>query len=171
MSRDMWTPVYLGLGSNLDDPFGHLARALQRLAELPLTRLIRVSGIVRSAPLGPANQPDYLNAVAALLTRLEAAELLRECQAIEARHGRRRDGERWGPRTLDIDILVFGDLRTATDELTIPHPGLAERAFVLGPLREIAPALSVPGLGPVAALADACDLSGLAPAERPGNAA
>ena len=116
-----------------------------------------------SPPLGPPEQPHFVNAAVALLTRLSPRELLAACQDIERRQGRRRDGERWGPRTLDLDILVYGDLVASDTALTVPHPELANRPFVLGPLAEIAPALRVPGLGSVAELARRSDLASLEP--------
>ena len=135
--------------------------ALSELAELPSTEMLHHSRLYRSAPLGPVDQPDYVNAVAALDTRLDAYELLAALQALEHMHGRVRAGMRWGPRTLDLDLLVFGDLRLASESLTVPHPGIAERDFVLRPLAEIAPTLEIPGLGPVQALLKDCPLHSL----------
>ena len=106
--------------------------------------------------MGPQDQPDFVNAVAALETGLAPQVLLQMLLAIEVRHGRRRDGSHWGPRSLDLDILLYGDLLLDTPALKLPHPGLHERAFVLYPLADIAPELSVPGLGPVHALLAAC---------------
>nr|WP_240900845.1 2-amino-4-hydroxy-6-hydroxymethyldihydropteridine diphosphokinase [Thioalkalivibrio sp. XN8] len=154
-------PAYVGLGSNLDDPAGQLRRALASLAGLPATRLLCASSFYRSPPLGPASQPDYLNAVAGLLTTLPPLELLAALQAIETAQGRRRDGERWGPRTLDLDLLLHGGARLASAALTLPHPGLRERAFVLVPLAEIAPGLRLPDGALVARLAGAVDAAGL----------
>ncbi|MDZ7643929.1 MAG: 2-amino-4-hydroxy-6-hydroxymethyldihydropteridine diphosphokinase [Woeseiaceae bacterium] len=151
-ARARWRPAYVGLGSNLEDPVGQVEGALAELAALPQTRLEARSSLYRSAPLGPADQPDYVNAAAALLTRLTADELLAGLQAIEASHGRRRDGARWGPRTLDLDLLVYGRERRESASLTLPHPRIAQRNFVLWPLAEIAPYLTVPGLTHVAAL-------------------
>lgn len=143
--------AYVGLGSNLQDPRRQLTAALAALAGLRVTRLVASSSLYRSPPLGPPGQPEYLNAVAALDTALPADRLLSALQAIEARQGRRR-AERWGPRTLDLDILTYGDLRSDTPTLRIPHPELARRDFVLLPLQELAPDLQLPGLGPLAAL-------------------
>ncbi|MBI5041406.1 MAG: 2-amino-4-hydroxy-6-hydroxymethyldihydropteridine diphosphokinase, partial [Gammaproteobacteria bacterium] len=141
------------LGSNLDDPRRHVSTALRELATVTSTRVSTVSSLYRSAPmvgLGvPADQPAYINAVARLETRLSAEALLDALQAIEARHGRVRSGERWGPRTLDLDLLLYGDARIDTPRLRVPHPGIAERNFVLYPLAEIAPELEIPGLGTV----------------------
>jgi 2-amino-4-hydroxy-6-hydroxymethyldihydropteridine diphosphokinase len=135
--------------------------ALSELAQLPSTELLHYSRLYRSAPLGPVDQPDYVNAVAVLDTRLDPHELLAALQALEHVHGRMRAGMRWGPRTLDLDLLVFGDLRLSSESLTVPHPGIAERDFVLRPLAEIAPALEIPGLGPVQALLKECSLRSL----------
>lgn len=154
-------PAYVGLGSNLMDPARQLERALLALGELPDTRRVAVSSIWRSPPMGPQDQPDYFNAVAALLTRQAPEALLAGLQAIEDAQGRRRDGPRWGPRTLDLDLLAWGELRRQDDMLTLPHPGLAERPFVLLPLAEVAPWLRLPGLGLVATLAAAADTTGL----------
>lgn len=145
------TPVtaYVGLGANLDDPAAQLRRAFDEIAAMPSVSLLARSPLYKSAPLGPQDQPDYINAVAVLATTLPAAVLLAALRSIELRHGRRRDGTRWGPRTLDLDILLYGDLTQDTPELTLPHPGLHERAFVLYPLHDVAPELEVPGRGKV----------------------
>lgn len=146
--------VYIGLGSNLECPERQVASAIRTLSALPNSKLLASSRLYRTAPVGLTDQPDYINAVVRLETRLEPRALLDALQAIERAHGRRRDGTRWGPRTLDLDILLYGDERLDTPGLTIPHPELANRAFVLVPLSEIAPAdLQVPGLGDLAALA------------------
>lgn len=147
--------AYVGLGANLDGPAARLTRVFDELDAIPSTRLAARSPLYRSAPLGPPDQPDYINAVAALDTGLEPLPLLHALQALEARHGRRRDGERWGPRTLDLDLLLHGELTLVTPELTLPHPGLHERAFVLYPLRDVAPELDIPGHGRVRALSEA----------------
>ncbi|MGH8413597.1 MAG: 2-amino-4-hydroxy-6-hydroxymethyldihydropteridine diphosphokinase [Gammaproteobacteria bacterium] len=149
--------VYVGLGSNLDDPAAQIKRAFVELAEPPQTRVLAQSHLYKSKPLGPQDQPDYLNAVAVLETQLEPLDLLHGLRALEERHGRRRAGERhWGPRSLDLDILVYGDIRMQTPELTLPHPGVHARSFVLYPLAEVAPALVIPGHGPVQSLRDHC---------------
>ena len=144
--------AYVGLGANLDDPVQHVRRAGEGLSSLPSTRVLALSPLYRSAPLGPRDQPDYINAVAALSTGLSALELLAALREVEARHGRRRDGTRWGPRTLDLDILVYGDLTLQSPALTLPHPALHERGFVLYPLYDVAPDLEIPGRGSVRAL-------------------
>jgi 2-amino-4-hydroxy-6-hydroxymethyldihydropteridine diphosphokinase len=148
--------AFVGLGSNLDDPQTQLQRALRALAELPHTRLAMHSGLYRSAPLGSLDQPDYLNAVAALDTQLSAADLLAALQAIERRQGRVRSAQRWEARTLDLDLLLYGELQLHDAALTVPHPGLRERAFVLYPLQAIAPDLIIPGLGELSALIAQC---------------
>lgn len=148
--------AYIGLGSNLNDPARQVKAALAALRNIPEARCVRHSSLYRSAPLGQADQPDYINAVAMLDTRLPARQLLIELQAIERIHGRVRGAERWGPRTLDLDILLYGDMQLESEELTVPHPRLAERSFVLYPLCEIAPDLEIPGLGGVQQLMAAC---------------
>lgn len=153
--------AYVGLGSNLGEPRTQVRQALAELGELPGTRVAACSALYRSRPMGPADQPDYVNAVAALDTELAPARLLHELQALERRHGRTRGGVRWGPRTLDLDLLVYDELRMNTAELTIPHPGVAERSFVLYPLRELAPELVIPGLGTVDQLTRRCPAEGL----------
>jgi len=162
MTADCWLPAYVGLGSNLDDPVAQVRRALAALVGLPQTRLVAHSSLYRSPPMGPLDQPDYVNAVAALLTALPAAELLAALQGIEEEQGRRRDGLRWGPRTLDLDLLLYGELAVHSDTLTLPHPGLAERPFVLVPLLEVAPGLRVAGGPRVAQLAARVGAGGLA---------
>jgi 2-amino-4-hydroxy-6-hydroxymethyldihydropteridine diphosphokinase len=144
------TPAAVGLGANLGDARETIATALAELARLPETALRATSSIYRSAPIDSSG-PDYLNAVALLDTALAADALLAELQRIEAGHGRERP-YRNAPRTLDLDLLLYGDQRIATPTLTVPHPRLHERAFVLLPLAEVAPARVVPGLGRVDAL-------------------
>ncbi len=146
-SAGHWFPAYVGLGSNLNGPARQLASAFDLLAEIPETRLLRRSSLYRSAPFGGIEQPDFINAAAALLTRLPAGDLLRELQRIEQQRGRERGEVRWGPRVLDLDLLVYSDQRINDPELIVPHPGIAERNFVLLPLQEVASGLSVPGLG------------------------
>jgi 2-amino-4-hydroxy-6-hydroxymethyldihydropteridine diphosphokinase len=148
----VWQPAYIGVGSNLNDPGAQLSQAFGKLAELPDTRLVLVSPIYRSRPFGPVKQPDYANAVVGLLTQLEPLVLLAGLQAIEGAQGRPKEHERWGPRVIDLDLLVYGQQRRADPELTVPHPGIVERNFVLYPLADIAPDLEIPGLGRVAEL-------------------
>ena len=154
--------AYIGLGSNLHDPVAQLTRAFAALDALSGSRLLRRSALYRSRPLGPAGQPDYVNAVAAVATRLAPAALLAALQAIEYRQGRRREGAvRWGPRVLDLDLLLYGEQTICSPQLQVPHPGLARREFVLYPLQEIAPQLVVPGLGRLAELVRRCPRRGL----------
>jgi 2-amino-4-hydroxy-6-hydroxymethyldihydropteridine diphosphokinase len=134
------TIAYVGIGSNMDDPRSHVLKALDELDELPHTRVAKRSSLYRSAPAGYTAQPDFLNAVAQLETALPAQRLLAELRAIEARHGRRRSF-RNAPRTLDLDVLLYGDAVLSLPTLTIPHPRMNERAFVLQPLIEISPEL------------------------------
>ena len=144
--------AFVALGSNLDDPRRQVERALAELDGIPGTRVTAHSHLYRSPPLGPTDQPDFINAVAALETTLAPRALLDALIDIERAHGRIRDGQRWGPRTLDLDLLLHGD--TVQDEagLALPHPGLTQRAFVLYPLAELAPDLGIPGAGPLRAL-------------------
>ena len=152
MSGQRWIPAYVALGSNLDDPTAQVGRALAALAQLRDSRRIACSSLYRSRPLGPVEQPDFVNAVAALLTRLDPTALLSALKATEERLGRERPPVRWGPRRIDLDLLVYGTARIDEPGLQVPHPGIAERNFVLVPLAEIAPDLDVPGLGRVSAL-------------------
>ena len=152
--------AYIGLGSNLDDPAVQVTAAIEELADLPDTRLLTRSSLYRSAPMGPQDQPDYVNAVVQLRTALEPGVLLDELQAIEQAHGRVRS-QHWGPRTLDLDILLYGDAVIDTPHLKVPHPGIAERNFVLYPLAEIDSDLAIPGLGRVRSLLVGCVDTGL----------
>lgn len=133
--------VYIGLGSNLAEPLQQLRGALAALAQLPDTALAQTSSFYSSDPLGPADQPRYVNAVAALDTHLEPLQLLDALQAIELTQGRERKDERWGPRTLDLDILVFGNRLLNEPRLQVPHYHMHARPFVLYPLAELAPDL------------------------------
>ena len=148
------TPVFVGIGSNLDDPVSQVARATAALGEIPDTHLVCVSSNYLSEPFGPVDQPDFVNAVAELATALDVTVLFRHLQEIERLHGRVR-GERWGPRVIDLDLLVYGRQIVSEPDLTVPHPGIAERNFVLLPLQEIAPELEIPGLGRIAELVSA----------------
>jgi 2-amino-4-hydroxy-6-hydroxymethyldihydropteridine diphosphokinase len=148
----LWHPAYVGLGSNLDDPVVQVRRAFAALATIPDTRLVRESSLYGSRPMGPVPQPDFINAAAGLLTRLEAADFFAHLRALERQLGRMPPRERWGPRRIDLDLLVFAQLRIDTPELQLPHPGIVERNFVLYPLAEVAPELPVPGCGQIAEL-------------------
>lgn len=147
--------AWVGLGSNLDGPAARVRWALEALGSLPRTQRVASSRLYGSAPMGPPGQPDYVNAVAWLTTALGPHALLDELQRIENEAGRVRTGERWGPRTLDLDLLLYGNRVIRDARLSVPHPGLAERAFVLVPLAEIAPDLDVPGQGRIDSLLDA----------------
>ncbi len=147
--------VYIGLGSNLDNPQGQLEQAVESLGRLRSCTVQAVSSLYRSHPLGPPGQPDYVNAVVCIRTFLEPWELLDVLQEIERWQGRERE-ERWGARTLDMDILMYGRRRIDDARLRIPHPELSRRNFVLLPLAELEPGLTVPGLGPISALLEAC---------------
>ena len=142
--------AFVGMGSNLVHPRRQLARAARRLARLPRTRLVALSRNYVTAPLGTtAAQPDYVNAVAMLATALSPRALLARLMALERRQGRRRDARtpRNAPRSLDLDLLLYGRLRLVTPTLTLPHPRMHERAFVLRPLFDVAPAATIPGRG------------------------
>jgi 2-amino-4-hydroxy-6-hydroxymethyldihydropteridine diphosphokinase len=153
----------VALGSNLDEPVGQVQRAFAELDAMPATRLVARSRLYRTVPVGPP-QPDYVNAVAVLDTALDPETLFDGLLAIEAAHGRVR-AERWGPRTLDLDLLVYGGAVIDTPRLTVPHPQLAVRSFVLVPLAEVAGDLVVPGLGRVSDLRAACRAEGVVPLE------
>ncbi|MEE4331299.1 MAG: 2-amino-4-hydroxy-6-hydroxymethyldihydropteridine diphosphokinase [Wenzhouxiangella sp.] len=161
-------PVWVGLGSNIGSSRQALKRALASLDALSDTRLVEVSPCYRTPPWGVTEQPDFLNAVAKLSTRLEPIELLQALKAIERELDRSEDGPRWGPREIDLDILIYADRIVNLPELVVPHPYLAQRAFVLVPLNDIAPDLDVPGQGRVEDLLaslDAKDRDAAHPAE------
>ncbi|KAB8043873.1 2-amino-4-hydroxy-6-hydroxymethyldihydropteridine diphosphokinase [Janthinobacterium aquaticum] len=138
--------AYIGIGANLGDARGNVDDAIARLARLPGATLIAASSSYRTAPIDSSGD-DYINAVAQISTTLGAEALLQALHAIEAAHGRERP-YRNAPRTLDLDLLLYGDQQITSATLTVPHPRLLERAFVLVPLLELAPAIEVPGLGP-----------------------
>jgi 2-amino-4-hydroxy-6-hydroxymethyldihydropteridine diphosphokinase len=148
-----WIPAYVALGSNLAEPQAQIERAYTQLARTRDTRLVCRSRLYASRPMGPQDQPEFVNAAAGLLTRLSATELLSELQAIEAAMGRVPPPVRWGPRVIDLDLLLYGQLQSRDPGLTLPHPGIHERNFVLYPLADIAPTLLVPGHASVAELA------------------
>jgi 2-amino-4-hydroxy-6-hydroxymethyldihydropteridine diphosphokinase len=153
--------AYIALGSNLDDPQRHIAAGFAELEGLARTRLLRRSALYRSAPVGYADQPDFINAVACVETGLSAHELLLALLEIERRHGRVREFAN-APRTLDLDIALYGNLILHEHGLTIPHPRMHERAFVMVPLAEIAPDCVVPGRGRVSELVAAIDAGSVA---------
>lgn len=147
--------AYVALGSNLDDPVAQVRAGARDLGKLSGTRLVRCSSLYRTAPVGVTGQPDFINAVCAVDTGLPAGTLLQALLDIERAHGRQRDIP-GGPRTLDLDLLLYGDLVRHEPGLTLPHPRLHERAFVLYPLSEIAPGLCIPGHGQVETLRAGC---------------
>ncbi len=138
------TRVYIALGSNLASPLSQVTAAIDALGAIPDSQIIAVSGFYRTPPLGPQDQPDYLNAAVVLETSLTPEALLDHTQRIELEQGRVRKAERWGPRTLDLDIMLFGDETIATPRLTVPHYDMKNRGFMLWPLFEIAPELHFP---------------------------
>jgi len=146
------TPAYIGVGSNLNGPEGQVERAIDAVSRIPGSELDARSSLYQSAPFGPVEQPDFVNAVIRLVTKLDAPSLFHHLQQIESSLGRIR-GEHWGLRVIDLDLLVFGDMIIDLDDLNVPHPGIAERNFVLLPLQEIAHDLVIPGLGKVADIA------------------
>ena len=147
--------AYVALGSNLDDPVAQVRTGAQALGKLPGTRLVCCSSLYRTAPVGVIDQPDFINAVCEADTSLPPGALMQALLDIEHAHGRQRDIP-GGPRTLDLDLLLYGELACHEPGLTLPHPRLHERAFVLYPLSEIAPGLSIPGRGPVEILRAGC---------------
>ena len=149
------TLAYIALGANLGDAEATVAAAITALAALPETRLVAVSSLYRTAPVGLKNQPDFINAVVALEVTLAPQPLLEALFEIEARFGRQRSIPN-AARTLDLDLLLHGDTTLNGAELTLPHPRMHQRAFVLAPLLEIAPDCEIPGYGAVRALLDAC---------------
>jgi len=155
--------AYIGIGSNLDDPARQVRAALDALKRLPRSTFVGASRLYRTAPWGNADQPPFVNAAAAISTALPPRELLEALLAIERAQGRVRGGERWGPRVIDLDILVYGDARIDEPGLRVPHPHLAERPFALLPLADLDPALEIPGLGLVYALVQRVDATGCTP--------
>lgn len=138
------TLAYIAVGSNLADPVRQATQAIAALKRLPCSQFLCASSLYSSTPMGPQDQPDYINAVVAIDTTLSPLSLLDQTQAVELAHGRVRKSDRWGPRTLDLDIILYGDQQIDSERLTIPHYGMHERAFVLCPLAEIAPDLTLP---------------------------
>jgi 2-amino-4-hydroxy-6-hydroxymethyldihydropteridine diphosphokinase len=159
-----WVPAYVGLGSNLQDPPARIEAAFDELRRVPQTLLIRRSPLYGSRPMGEVAQPDFVNAVAGLLTQLDASAFFEALRDIETRLGRTPSRERWGPRVIDLDLLVFGGEVRSDARLHLPHPGIVGRNFVLYPLRDVAPDLLVPGAGRVSDLARAVPGAGIWPA-------
>ena len=157
--------VFVGLGSNLGaglpTPADRIRAAFADLDRIPMTRVVACSALYANPPFGPVPQPEFVNAAAALTTELTARALLEELRRIEKDHGRERHGPRWGPRALDLDVLVYGNSILDEPDLHVPHRGLPERNFVLYPLHDLDPELVVPGLGPLRELIAKCPADGL----------
>jgi 2-amino-4-hydroxy-6-hydroxymethyldihydropteridine diphosphokinase len=155
--------VFVGLGANLGDPAATIRAAVAALGDIPRTRVLRQSRLYRSAPWGNPDQPDFVNAVVELDTEQNAESLMLSLLAIEMQFGRVRDGERNQPRSLDLDLLSYGTRRSGAPELTLPHPRMHQRAFVLVPLAEIAPDAELPVLGRVESLLSRVDVASVRP--------
>lgn len=153
--------AYIAVGSNLADPVSQANLAIETLKNLPQSKFLATSKLYSSTPMGPQNQPDYINAVVAIETELTPIELLNCTQAIEQEQGRVRKDERWGPRTLDLDIILYGNEVIDSERLTVPHYGMKEREFVLYPLAEIAPSLQLPDGTELSELLKVVDKNGL----------
>ncbi|HVT32007.1 MAG TPA: 2-amino-4-hydroxy-6-hydroxymethyldihydropteridine diphosphokinase [Rhodanobacteraceae bacterium] len=162
--------AYVGIGSNLDDPERQVRSAIEALDGLDRSRRLRASRLFRTAPWGDVDQPAFVNAAAAIATRLSPRDLLGALLAIERAHGRTRDGTRWGPRVIDLDVLLYGDRRVDEPGLSIPHPRLGERAFALLPLADLDPGLVVPGQGRVRELLARIGTAGCMPLAESGAA-
>ena len=152
--------AYIGLGSNLDNPIGHVKRALEDLKQLPQSQLLLASKLYLSKPVGPQDQDNFVNAVALIITELEPLSLLDELQTIEQQHQRVRE-RHWGPRTLDLDLLLFGEQSIQHPRLTVPHAQLSRRDFVVGPLLELCPELVLPSGTQLQELLQQCPIDGL----------
>lgn len=150
------TLAYIAIGSNLASPLEQVNAAITALGEIPHSQIVARSAFYRTPPLGPQDQPDYLNAAVALDTTLDAEALLDHTQRIELAQGRVRKAERWGPRTLDLDIMLFGDEVINTPRLTVPHYDMHNRGFMLWPLFEIAPEVLFPDGTPLACVLTQC---------------
>ena len=151
MKSPLWRPAYVAIGSNLNQPSERVLEAYERLRVLPATRLVLRSRLYRTRPMGPQDQPDFVNAAAGLLTQLTARELLGILLGVERDMGRNRQ-ERWGPRVIDLDLVWMVGEPIDEPDLTVPHPGVSTRNFVLYPLADIAPSLDIPGHGRVSDL-------------------
>ncbi len=158
--RAVWRPAYVAIGSNLGDPWARVHEAFERLAAIASTRLEVRSRLYATKPLGPQEQPDFINAAAGLLTRLPARKLLEAMLEIERAMGRQR-GERWGPRIVDLDLIWQAGAPIAEPDLSVPHPGVSARNFVLYPLADIAPTMRIPGMGSVLEMRRAVGDAGL----------
>jgi 2-amino-4-hydroxy-6-hydroxymethyldihydropteridine diphosphokinase len=153
--------AYVGLGSNLAEPAAQITSARSALVNVDGVRELAFSSLYHSLPMGPQDQPDYVNAVMCVETDLLPFDFLHCLQKVEHEHGRIRKGERWGARTLDLDILMYGDQEIDEPDLIVPHLGIGERSFVLYPLFEIAPTLFIPGKGVISDMVEKCPLAGL----------
>ncbi|MCG2634093.1 MAG: 2-amino-4-hydroxy-6-hydroxymethyldihydropteridine diphosphokinase [Gammaproteobacteria bacterium] len=154
------TRCYIGLGSNLDDPESQIRRACEAIKQLPETTLLRSSPLYRNPPMGPANQPEFINCAVEAESALSPLKLLHQLLQIERNQGRIRGGDgatHWGPRQIDLDLLIYGHEQINSDELTLPHPGIHLRNFVLQPLFDLNPGLLIPGQGPVQLLLQSCN--------------
>jgi 2-amino-4-hydroxy-6-hydroxymethyldihydropteridine diphosphokinase len=148
--------VYIGIGSNLDNPVAQVLEAVEELEMIPDTILAERSTLYSGKPMGPEDQPDYVNAVVAMDTLLSADELHKALISIEDLQGRSRDGDKWGPRIIDLDLLMYGSHVIDTATLTVPHPGMHERDFVIIPLEEVAGNIKIPGRGHLYSLINKC---------------
>jgi 2-amino-4-hydroxy-6-hydroxymethyldihydropteridine diphosphokinase len=160
MSSAQSSRAYIGIGSNLENPLQQLSAAVKSLRAIPETQLLALSHIYQTAPIGPADQPDYTNAAALLETGLTPEVLLDALQAIENQQGRVRE-VRWGPRTLDLDIILYADITIRTARLTVPHIEMENRNFVLIPLMDISPALTLPNGQSLKTVAEAAGSEGI----------
>ncbi len=161
MSEPQLSLVFIGLGSNLEHPVTQIKKARVAINRLERVQEVAFSSLYQSSPMGDKDQPDYINAVMAVNTNLKPIDLLRRLQQIENQQGRVREGERWTARTLDLDILLYGDQHIDIPDLLIPHYGIADRTFVLYPLYEIAPKLDIPGFGHISDLIAKIPFDGL----------
>lgn len=157
----MTNTVYIAIGSNLSDPVAQAKLAIETIKQHPDLELVACSSLYSSTPMGPQNQPDYINAVVQVNTALSPLDLLNCTQAIEQKQGRVRKDERWGPRSLDLDIILYGNDVIENERLTVPHYGMKDREFVLYPLFEIAPDLQLPDGTKIASLLPLIDSNGL----------
>jgi len=153
--------AWLGLGGNLQQPVAQLKNALGRLGSTEGVEVLRISGLYRTPPWGDESQDDFINAVVQIETSLAPLPLLHELQSIENVMGRQRSGRRWGPRLIDIDLLLYGDLQCKSEELELPHPRMHERAFVLVPICELDATLKIPGRGVAGELLNQFDCTGI----------
>lgn len=147
--------VYIGLGSNIEQPYQQIKNAIIALNKLPDTQVQADSGYYISRPMGPDDQPDYVNAVVEINTSLQAADLLKHCQQIERQQGRVKK-RHWGERSIDLDILLYADQQVRSDDLTIPHPGIGQRDFVYIPLLKLNPGVEIPGKGMLNVIVEKC---------------